>query len=111
VLFRSDLGGEANIKLYNYIVAGLPSVVFDYIVNREILGNLGIYARPKDAVCLSDCIINLLDDDELRRHLVEKLNAIDIEKYCWKNSINKLLEAYLYVKRKEMPLNGIGNAE
>lgn len=92
-----DSGGEANIKLYNYIAAGLPTVVFDYIVNREILGNLGIYARPKDPVSLGDCIIKLLDDDELRHDLVERLKAIDIEKYSWRDSTNKLLQAYLFV--------------
>ncbi len=96
-----DLGGEANIKLYNYVASGLPSVVFDYIVNREILGNLGVYARPKDPVSLRDCIIKLLDDDELRHHLAEKLKAMDIEKYTWKNSIDKLLEAYLFVKGED----------
>src|ERR1700756_657924 len=52
-----ESGGEGNIKVYNYIAAGLPSVVFDYMVNREILGDLGIYARPKDPISLEDCII------------------------------------------------------
>ncbi len=100
-----DLGGEANIKLYNYIAAGLPTVVFDYLVNREILGNLGIYARRRDPISLEECIIKLLDDDELRCDLVEKLKAIDIEKYYWKNSINKLLDVYLLVKREKIPSN------
>jgi glycosyltransferase involved in cell wall biosynthesis len=95
-----DSGGEANIKLYNYIAAGLPTVVFDYIVNREILGNLGIYARPKDPISLGDCIIKLLDDDELRHDLVERLKAIDIEKYSWRDSTNKLLQAYLFLKQR-----------
>jgi glycosyltransferase involved in cell wall biosynthesis len=101
-----DLGGEANIKLYNYIAAGLPSVVFDYLVNREILGDLGIYARPGDPISLENCMIKLVDDDELRGDLVEKLKAINIEKYSWRNSINKLQEAYLFVKRKDIPYNG-----
>jgi glycosyltransferase involved in cell wall biosynthesis len=96
-----DSSGEANIKVYNYIAAGLPSVVFDYVVNREILGDLGIYARPKDPVSLENCIVKLLDDDELRRDLVEKLRAVDIEKYCWKNPINNLLQAYLSLKKKK----------
>ncbi|MGH7890193.1 MAG: glycosyltransferase, partial [Thermodesulfobacteriota bacterium] len=61
-----DEGGEGNIKIYNYIAAGLPSVVFDYIVNREILGDLGIYARPGDPISLESGITKLLDDDQLR---------------------------------------------
>jgi hypothetical protein len=43
----------------------------------------------------------LLDDDELRHHLAEKLKAMDIEKYTWRNSIDKLLEAYLFVKGED----------
>ena len=93
--------GEGNIKVYNYIAAGLPSVVFDYPVNREILDNLGIYARPKDHISLRDCITKLLDDEELRRDLVERLKAIDIEKYCWGNSTNKLLQAYISLDERQ----------
>lgn len=101
-----DSGGEANIKLYNYIAAGLPTVVFDYIVNREILDNLGTYARPGDPISLRDCIIKLLDDDELRHDLVERLKAIDIEKYCWRNSTNKLLQAYLSLQERRDTIKG-----
>jgi len=93
-----DLGGEANIKLYNYIAAGLPSVAFDYIVNREILGDLGVYARPKDPVSLENCISKLLDDEELRLNIIRKLKEIKIDNYTWHNSINQLLQAYLYVR-------------
>ena len=93
-----DLGGEANIKLYNYMAAGLPSVAFDYIVNREILGDLGVYARPKDPVSLEDCISKLLDDEELRVNIVRKLKEIKSDSYSWRNSINQLLQAYIYVR-------------
>ncbi len=93
-----DLGGEANIKLYNYMAAGLPTVAFDYIVNREILGDLGLYARPKDPDSLESCICKLLDDEELRLNIARKLKEIKIDNYSWRNSINQLLQAYLYVK-------------
>jgi glycosyltransferase involved in cell wall biosynthesis len=39
---------EANGKLYNYMAAGLPTIVFNSPINREILGNLGIYAKFGD---------------------------------------------------------------
>ena len=92
-----DVGGEANIKIYNYIVAGLPSVAFDYLVNREILGDLGIYARPGDPISLESAITKLLDDDEFRLSIAEKLKAIEIEKYGWRDSTIKLLQAYVFV--------------
>ena len=36
---------EANGKLYYYAAAGIVPVIFDSPVNKEILGNLGIYAK------------------------------------------------------------------
>jgi glycosyltransferase involved in cell wall biosynthesis len=92
-----DAGGEANIKIYNYIAAGLPCVCFDYLVNREILGDLGIYARPRDPISLESGLTRLLDDEELRLGIVEKLKALEIEKYGWRDSTHKLLDAYLFV--------------
>lgn len=92
-----DAGGEANIKIYNYIAACLPCVVFDYLVNREILGDLGIYARPKDPISLENGLTRLLDDEELRLRIVTKLKALEIEKYSWRASTRKLLDAYLFV--------------
>jgi glycosyltransferase involved in cell wall biosynthesis len=100
-----DSGSEGNIKVYNYIAACLPSVVFDYQVNREILGKLGMYAQPKDPISLENCIVKLLDDDELRRDLIDKLKSINIERYCWRNSVNKLLEAYLSLERRKDNIN------
>ncbi len=94
-----DAGGEANIKIYNYIVAGLPTVAFDYIVNREILGDLGIYARQRDPISLEDCIMKLLDDNQLRNDITKRLRAIDIESYSWRDSTNMLLRAYSSVTK------------
>jgi glycosyltransferase involved in cell wall biosynthesis len=39
---------EGNGKLLNYMAMGLPTVTFDTPVSREILGDLGIYARTGD---------------------------------------------------------------
>ena len=47
---------EANGKLFNYIACGLPTVVFDTPVNREILGDAGYYAKYGDVNELSGAI-------------------------------------------------------
>lgn len=53
---------EANGKLLNYMACGLPCVVFDTPVNRELLGDTGIYAACGDAGDFSRRINDLLDD-------------------------------------------------
>ncbi len=52
---------EGNGKLYNYMAMGLPTVAFDTPTNREILGDLGLYARFGDAADLADRLLQLLD--------------------------------------------------
>ena len=42
-------GPEGSGKLLNYMAMALPTVSFDMPVNREYLGDLGVYARPGDS--------------------------------------------------------------
>lgn len=53
---------EANGKLLNYMACGLPSVVFDTPVNREILGDTGVYARYGDVEDFAEQLMSLVDD-------------------------------------------------
>ncbi|MHB1414825.1 MAG: glycosyltransferase family 4 protein [Chloroflexota bacterium] len=53
---------EGNGKLYNYMAAGLPTVVFDSPVNREILGDCGIYVPLGDCSALAQAVAGLLMD-------------------------------------------------
>ena len=53
---------EANGKLLNYLACGLPCVVFDTPVNRELLGETGSYAAFGDAGDFAGRLAELLDD-------------------------------------------------
>ena len=53
---------EANGKLLNYMACGLPSVVFDTPVNREILGDTGVYAQYGDSVDFAARLMSLVDE-------------------------------------------------
>ncbi len=67
---------EANGKLYDYMACGLPTVVFESPVNREILGDTGVYARHGDPGDLAARIQELLSSPgrmaELSTHAREK---------------------------------------
>ena len=52
---------EANGKLLNYLACGLPCVAFDSPVNRELLGETGVYAAYASADDFAFRVAALLD--------------------------------------------------
>ena len=90
---------EANLKLLSYLAMGLPTVVFDNPVNREILGNLGIYAANHDAKSLGQALLEILQD----RSRARELGALGREKatsdYSWSAVGQRLKLIYDSVER------------
>lgn len=86
---------EANGKIYNYMAAGLPTIAFDTLMNREILGELGIYvqdlSKPDN---LARAIIRLLTDDQTRQQLAESVRAKAIKDYSWDAVAGRITRAY-----------------
>ena len=72
----------------------LPVVVFDNPVNREILGNLGVYAKLGDPASLADRIEKLLKDNTLRVKLGHESRKRVISHLGWNKSANQILEVY-----------------
>jgi len=85
---------EANGKLFNYMACGLPVVVFDTPVNREILDDSGVYAAYGDAVSFADRIAELLDNREcLSRHAANvRERAVNV--HSWRSRGHALLGLY-----------------
>ncbi|WP_224963360.1 glycosyltransferase family 4 protein [Geomonas subterranea] len=75
---------EANGKLFNYIACGLPTVVFDTPVNREILGDAALYAKFGDAADLAGAIGRLAGDRELREDLGAEGRERAVKLHSWK---------------------------
>lgn len=85
---------ESNGKLYNYMAVGLPIVVFDTPVNREILGELGIYAELGDPVSLAKRLERVLSNDNLAKDLREKLRQEAVDVHSWQATGKKLMDVY-----------------
>jgi glycosyltransferase involved in cell wall biosynthesis len=70
---------EANLKLFTYMAMGLPTVVFDNPINREILGDVGVYAEVVNAMALADALIRVLTDKEWAKQvgLLSRQKAAD----------------------------------
>ena len=85
---------EANGKLLDYMACGLPTITFDSPVNREVLGDYGIYAKWNDATSFANCIATLADNKELRMDLSKKLRDRVIQNFTWENQI-EIIEEWL----------------
>jgi glycosyltransferase involved in cell wall biosynthesis len=85
---------EANGKLFNYMACGLPTVAFDTAVNREILGDLGVYAAYGDPADFAARIELLAGDGALRDRLGREMIRTAVTEHSWQARGRKLLELY-----------------
>lgn len=93
---------ESNGKIYNYMATGLPTVVFDNKVNRDILGNLGVYAIPKDYYSLAEKICVLLRDEEISKKLAIEVREKAVRDYSWKRTGEKIMDVYIKICNKKL---------
>ena len=98
---------ESNGKLYNYMAMGLPTVVFDTPVNREILGEGGIYVKLNDYLSFAEKIEHLLQNKELRKTLGEKLRERVVNNYSWEKAGKRIMEVYEEVLERKNKENKV----
>jgi glycosyltransferase involved in cell wall biosynthesis len=85
---------EANGKLFNYLACGLPTVVFETPVNREILGEDGVYAAFGDAAALAMAIRQLLADPERLADLGQRSRERAVTEHAWAERGERLAGIY-----------------
>ena len=74
---------EANGKLLNYMACGLPVVASETPVNRELLGDQGIYAAVGDADALAQRLVDALKDAEGGRRRGDALRRRAEDLFAW----------------------------
>jgi glycosyltransferase involved in cell wall biosynthesis len=86
---------EANGKIYNYMATGLPTVAFDSIMNREILGELGMYVHNlNDPRGLAEAMVELLSNDQKRRAIAGSVRQKAVNEYSWDAVARRIADAY-----------------
>jgi glycosyltransferase involved in cell wall biosynthesis len=99
---------EANLKLFNYMAMGLPTVVFDNEVNREILGDLGIYVESANVDALARALLKILSSPaeaaEIRKRSIERASS----EHSWIAVGKRLLEIYDDVRPRPRPHSHVG---
>jgi glycosyltransferase involved in cell wall biosynthesis len=95
---------EANGKLFNYIACGLPTVVFDSQVNREILGDDGVYVEHGNTLLLAETIISTIHDREFMSLLSGRVRDRAIKVHSWDSRSIQLESLYrMLLAQKKMP--------
>lgn len=85
---------EANGKLLNYMACGLPTVCFDTPVNRELLGDTGIYADYSDPSSLASALASALADRDALQMAAEKIRERAVSRHDWANNVVPLEAIY-----------------
>jgi len=85
---------EANGKLFNYMACGLPCLVFETPVNREILGDTGTYASFADPVDFADKLEALLADAAQCAELGRRSREKAVREHSWDARGETLLQLY-----------------
>jgi len=85
---------EANGKLFNYMACGLPTVVFDSQVNREILGDDGIYAEYGNVSSLAECIVATLNDRGVMAGLGRRVRNRAVGAHSWDTRASQFVSTY-----------------
>lgn len=85
---------EANGKIFNYMGCGIPTVVFDNPVNREILGDAGVYARQGDPADFAARIEELLRDRARMNELAQAVRGKAVQDHSWQARGEQLVGIY-----------------
>ncbi len=85
---------EGNLKVCNYLACGLPVVAFDTPVNREILGDIGIYAPVGDGARFADGLARIANDPARREALGRAGREYAVEHLSWRRAAHQLLDVY-----------------
>ncbi len=86
---------EGSGKLLNYMAMALPTVAFDSPVNREYLGDDGLYAQPTgDPDALAARILDALADPAAAQAAGSRLRARAVAHFGWERAGATLVDVY-----------------
>jgi glycosyltransferase involved in cell wall biosynthesis len=82
---------------------GLPLVVADTAVNREICGDAALYFQPFSVSGLVAAVRQLDQDPELRRQLAEIGRKRAVQRFGWNDHVDRLIATFETIARGEAP--------
>jgi glycosyltransferase involved in cell wall biosynthesis len=76
------------------MACALPVVATDTPVNRELLGDAGLYAPVGDTTALADRLVELLQSPDRQRALGQALHQRVEREFGWPALTDRLIELY-----------------
>lgn len=95
---------EGSGKVLNYMAMALPVVAYDTPVNREYLGDLGIYAGPGDVGAFTNELAGLIHNPDIRSDTGAKLRTRVIENFGWRPAAERILGIYQLLDKQSSSL-------
>ena len=86
-------------KILEYMALGKPIVQFEMTEGRYSAREASLYAKPNDPIDFADKIVELLKDDEKRKHLGEFGRRRVQRELAWSYEAAKFIAAYNHVVR------------
>lgn len=90
---------EGSGKLLNYMAMARPVVAYDTAVNREYLGDLGVYAPVGDVFALADAIGLLAKEPERRAKVGQALRRRAEETFSWPAAAIRIEQLYRHLTK------------
>jgi glycosyltransferase involved in cell wall biosynthesis len=90
------------IKLFEYMLAGLPVIASNFPLWKEIVegNNCGICVNPLDPKGIAEAIKYLIEHPDEARKMGENGRKAVLEKYNWEKESEKLLDLYKGILNK-----------
>ena len=85
---------EANGKLFNYMACGLPAVVFENQINREILGDDGVYVEHGNTELFAQAIIDTISDGNRLNSLSIRVRERAVTLHSWAARSRQIEQVY-----------------
>ncbi len=93
--------GENAVKILEYMAAGIPVLTSDFPGLKTFVADsgYGLCVKPDDPKAIADAIMQLYEDEPLRRQLGHNGRGAFEEKYNWEQHEQKLIELYERILR------------
>jgi glycosyltransferase involved in cell wall biosynthesis len=97
-------------KLFEYMAAGVPAVVSDFPLWREMVegAGCGLLVDPLDEAAISAACERLLTDDALAQRLGDAGRRAARERYAWAGEAERLLAFYAALVERRAPGEAAG---